>query len=308
MTVFNDYAISEQVNQLDVPIRDLVYVAFDTETTGINPVVSRLVELSGVMFRGSGEVIKTMSLLIDPETEIPQEVIAIHGITNEMVRGMPTCREAVPQFISWIQDVPRSVPQTMPVLAAHNAGFDLAFLQVALAKAGQSLPPNPVIDTLSLARKLLPGSLNYKLKTLVEYIGAEPGVYHRAEADSFHVRSLLLKILAELPADTTLKELGKVAELLCFLDPASLAPGQFTGKCEAALSSIEQAIKNGLDLRMAYHGHRRTTRQVTPVALLFSNGIYYLNAFCHLAQNERTFRLDRIAKLETVTRVCMDAN
>lgn len=293
---------------MDVPIKDLIYVAFDTETTGINPIVAKLVELSGVMFRGTGEVIQTISLLIDPEIDIPQEVIAIHGITNEMVQGMPTCREAVPQFINWLHSAPLPAPQTMPLLVAHNASFDLGFLQVALAKSGQSLPPNPVIDTLSLARKLLPGPLNYKLKTLVEYIGVEEGTYHRAEADSFHVRSLLLRILSELPADTTLKELEEISQLLYFLDPVSAVYEQLPGKREAALGPIDQAIKAGMDLKLAYHGHRRTVRKVTPLTLLFSNGIYYLNAFCHLAQNERTFRLDRIVNIEAIARGNPDAN
>src|SRR5438552_1923649 len=102
------------------PLADLTFVAFDTETTGLSPLASRLVELSGVKFAFDGTVVSTFSTLIDPQSDIPPEATRVHGITDDMVVGQPTCAEAVPQFFAWANG-----PDV--VLAAHNAQFDISF-------------------------------------------------------------------------------------------------------------------------------------------------------------------------------------
>src|SRR6185437_15566030 len=88
----------------DTPLSKIVFVAFDTETTGLSANSDRLVELCGVKFVASGEDISVFHTLIDPQIRIPSAVTRIHGITDDMVQGMPPFEKAVPQFIDWALD------------------------------------------------------------------------------------------------------------------------------------------------------------------------------------------------------------
>lgn len=177
---------------MNQPLANLTFIAFDTETTGLNPAVCKLVELSGVKFRLQGEIISTFSQLINPETEIPEDLIKLHGITNEMVKNEPTIASVVPAFLNWIDD-----DQT--ILVAHNAPFDIGFLQAAISHLQQPMPKHKVIDTLTLARALVPQARNHKLQTLTEHFKIESTTYHRALADSYHVRGLLTMLIALIP-------------------------------------------------------------------------------------------------------------
>ncbi len=144
----------------DIPLDQIVFVAFDTETTGLSPVTSRLVELCGVKFTADGQDISTFRALIDPEVRIPAAATGVHGITDQMVRGMPKYEAVVPEFIEWCSDSESWSPLSKgkhrePVLLAHNASFDVSFLEVALCKLRQTVPANTVLDTLSLSRALI---------------------------------------------------------------------------------------------------------------------------------------------------------
>lgn len=121
------------------------FVAFDLETTGLFPVVNRIVEFGAVRFVLDGRELGTWEQLVDPECPIPPEVTDIHGVTDAMVHGKPTLVQVLPGFLDFL-----GVPDT--ILLAHNATFDLGFLNFAAAKTGLTLPANHVIDTLDLAR------------------------------------------------------------------------------------------------------------------------------------------------------------
>lgn len=300
---------------VDLPISQVVFVAFDTETTGLNPIVSSLVELSGVKFLGTGEQISTFSSLINPESPIPPEVSAIHGITDSMVADAPTFREIVPDFIEWattsddvhILNRPASpnfgTAAAKTLMLAHNAGFDIGFLEVAMCRLGIAIPDNRVLDTLTLARRLIDGPANYQLQTLSEFVGVPSTTYHRALADSLHVKELFLSMVRDyLGSESTeplLSEILAVGGLMHFVDP--LQPGfddAFTGSNEYLC--IRQALDGGHDVRLQYSGARTSVRVVTPRSVLFARGNYYLSAYCRYARAERTFRMDRVIKLELV--------
>lgn len=271
-------------------LNEFQFVSFDVETTGLSPVVARLVELSGVKFKLNGEVISTFSSLINPQFKIPPEVSAIHGITDEMVADSPACAEVLPKFFEWIDD-------DNAILVAHNAPFDVEFLQVGLSRMGQPLPAYRIIDTLPLARALIEDSPNYQLKTLVEFLALETGGYHRALADSHHVRNVLQTLLVRhgLSAWPDLLELGCTfifdSNLHSFEPPAHLSP---------CVDSLKEAIASSSTVSFIYNGLRSYKRTVDPIAVIQSRGNYYLTAFCHRAQEERTFRLDKISEINTV--------
>ena len=96
----------------------MTFVAFDIETTGLTPVVDRIVEIGAVKFR-SGKVMDTFQELIDPEMSISPDATAVNGITDEMVAGCPLIDQALPQFVDFLADF---------VSIAHNAPFDVGFL------------------------------------------------------------------------------------------------------------------------------------------------------------------------------------
>jgi DNA polymerase III epsilon subunit family exonuclease len=266
-------------------IDELIFVAFDTETTGLSPVAAQLVELSGVKFKASGEVVDTFSTLINPEQAIPPEVTAIHGITDEMVAGQPVWREAVPQFLNWLGG-------DDTVLLAHNANFDVGFIYVAIARLGRPHPENPVVDTLSMARRLVNDAPNHQLKTLTEHLQLESGGFHRALADSYHVKDLTIKLLS-------LGEIETLTHLLDFADVFYLKPmDEPTGKKPKVLKSIEKAIADGLDIGMIYGTAASWARTVTPQSVLNFRGTFYLQALCHHSGIEKTFRIDRIVEVK----------
>lgn len=271
-------------------LADLDFVAFDVETTGLSPVVARLVELSGVKFNLKSEEVSTFSTLIDPEMPIPPEVSQIHGITDDMVEGAPKTCEAVPAFIDWVGDA-------RTVLVAHNAPFDVEFLHVAMARLKRERPAFHVIDTLPFARAALPDSPNHQLRTLVEHLGLEAGDYHRALADSHHVRNLLSRLFDAVEAKTW----SDVCEHRCvFPFHQDLYSAEPPAELAEFIISINEAIAAGSAVSFMYSGYRTFKRTVDPVALIQSRGNYYLTAFCKKAFAERTFRLDRISELKSV--------
>ncbi len=268
-------------------ISQLQFVAFDVETTGLSPVVARLVELSGVKFRLGDSDVTTFSTLIHPEMEIPPEVTMIHGITDAMVADAPKCADVIPQFLDWVGD-------SRTVLVAHNAPFDVEFLQVGMARLQRTRPSNFVLDTLPLARKALPESRDHKLKTLVEYLQLEEGGYHRALADSHHVRNVLLKIIEKIEA----KVWSHLSNYDCVFNfDKELYDSAPPAELVQSIESINNAIAMGIPLTFVYSGYRSFRRIVDPVALIQSRGNYYLTAFCRKALAERTFRLDKISQL-----------
>jgi DNA polymerase-3 subunit alpha (Gram-positive type) len=102
-------------------------LAFDTETTGLFPVMHRLVEVGAVRFRFDGQELATFQTLIDPQMPIPTDVQQVHGITDTMVRGQPALDHVLPRFIEFL-GFPKAI------LSAHNAPSDLGILAMAVTR------------------------------------------------------------------------------------------------------------------------------------------------------------------------------
>lgn len=273
-------------------LSDLDFIAFDVETTGLSAIACKLVELSAVRFRLSGSEMEIFSHLINPECEIPPEVTRIHGITDEMVKDALTNKEVIPLFLEFIGDRPC-------VLVAHNAPFDVGFLKVAVARLGIDVPPITVLDTLNLSRCLVDGVVDYKLKTLAQHFEVVDGDYHRALADSHHVRHIFGKIMAANPELSTLEQLSDFNCLITLTEQESAV--EPTGEVALHVNVIKAAIGGKQQLKMIYIGNGpppRSGRLITPIAVLENRGNHYLTAFCHQVDAERTFRIDRIKSLQ----------
>lgn len=151
-----------------------VFTVFDTETTGLEPRSCRVVEAGGLRFDEQG-VIARFNTLINPETTMPSEVTKINGITDEMLKGQPVAAVVFPDFLHFIGKT---------ILIAHNASFDINFINAELSRL--SLPPlqNRVIDTLLLAKDVFPGLPKYSLQQLAIRFGINAKDAHRAEDDA----------------------------------------------------------------------------------------------------------------------------
>lgn len=156
------------------------YVAFDTETTGLDS-YSRIVELAGVRYEHGREVSR-FSTLVDPGCSIPREASAIHGITDAMVRGAPRARTAIRDFLEFARGA---------VLIAHNASFDVRMLNQELARAGLPRLEVACLCTRNLARRKVPGLWDYRLETVARKLHlTKHSQEHRALGDALLVGGL----------------------------------------------------------------------------------------------------------------------
>lgn len=193
----------------DLPLEEATYIAFDTETTGLYPVVGRLVEIGAVQFRLDGEETAVFEQLIDPGVPIPPDAQAVNQIADEMVRGQPPIGAVLPGFADFLDG-------TDNVLIAHNAAFDIDFIGVDMLRLGFILPRHMVFDTLLLAQSVAPGLVSYGLGALSIMLGATRGQKHRAVSDSRLTKEVFRALLRRNPTIKTIADLARVAPPLSF--------------------------------------------------------------------------------------------
>ncbi|RKQ84226.1 PolC-type DNA polymerase III [Brockia lithotrophica] len=186
--------------------RDLLedtYVVFDVETTGLSSEFDALIEIAAVKFRG-GEVVETFRTFVDPKRPLPPKIVALTGIRDEDLVGAPSEREAVHAFLEFAQDA---------TLVAHNARFDVGFLQAALRRMG--LPPlkRPVVDSLELARLLLPNHRNHRLDTLAETYGVALERHHRALDDAAATAQVFWRLVEQVVEERGVRTQDALARL-----------------------------------------------------------------------------------------------
>ena len=151
------------------------FVVVDLETTGLSPATDRITEIGAVRVRG-GERRGELHTLVDPGRAIPPGVTSVTGITDAMVAGHPTVEAVLPTFLEFARDA---------VIVAHNARFDVGFLDAELARAGYPPLDHTVVDTARLARRLLRSEVrDVRLDTLATYLRARVRPCHRALADA----------------------------------------------------------------------------------------------------------------------------
>lgn len=169
---------------------DLTFVSFDTETTSLSPDSGRIIELSGIKFGLIEGEIEFFDKLINPGEPVPEEITQINGITDGMVKDKPKAEEIIPEFLEFIVG-------SRTILLAHNAGFDISFMRMEIARLKLTNISVKYLDTLMLARRAYPELIKHNLPALVACLGIKQERFHRALADSFSVKELFLKIINE---------------------------------------------------------------------------------------------------------------
>ena len=160
------------VNRPDKQDIDGEYCVLDLETTGLSFRTEKITEV-GIIKIKNGEVVDEFECFVNPEKPIPQEVVEVTHITDEMVKDAETIDKVIPKIIDFIGD---------SVLVAHNADFDIGFLKHNFEEYGYSLE-NTYIDTLRLAKVIFPEMKKYKLGMIADKLEIEVEVAHRALDD-----------------------------------------------------------------------------------------------------------------------------
>ena len=184
------YLVPDQTSIVSTPRgQDLhtTYCVLDLETTGLSFRTEKITEV-GIMKVKDGEVIDEFECFVNPEKPIPQKVVEVTNITDDMVKDAETIDKVMPKILEFVGD---------SVLVAHNADFDIGFLKYNAKQLGLSLE-NTYIDTLRLAKSLFPEYKKYKLGMIAENLGITVEVAHRALDD----------------VDTTVKVFRKMLEML----------------------------------------------------------------------------------------------
>ena len=165
--------------QLNEPI-----VVLDFETTGLNPRPCRVIEIGAVRLK-NGAVEDSLSLLVNPHVSLPARVSELTGITDAMLADKESAETAIPKLMDFIGDAP---------IAAHNASFDGAVLRAELQRLGLHFEA-PVLDTLTMARKLYPDMKSHKLGSLCKQLGVSLKNAHRAVHDATATALCLAKMM-----------------------------------------------------------------------------------------------------------------
>jgi len=198
---FDLFRVSPRSQALDeVPLADLSFTVFDTETTGLNPAEGDEIIQIGALRVLNGKLLKqeVFDQLVDPGREIPPESIPIHGITPEMVQGQPGILEVLPAFHAFVADT---------VLVAHNAAFDMRFLQLKEQKTGLVFE-QPVLDTLLLSAVIHPGQDSHRLEAIAERFNVTVIGRHTALGDAMVTAEVFVRLLPLL-AEKGIHTLGQ---------------------------------------------------------------------------------------------------
>ncbi len=152
------------------------FTVFDVETTGMSPVNDRIVQIAAVRIDRDGTLSRWASF-INPGRPIPAGVVAVHHISDEMVSSAPVFARAGRDFLEFAKN---------STLVAHNARFDLGFLQESLSRTGLPLWKGKTLDTLRLIKTTHPHLPSYKLQSLraIFQLDSDDSMQaHRADAD-----------------------------------------------------------------------------------------------------------------------------
>lgn len=271
-------------------------VAIDLETTGLSPLVDRIIEIAAVKVTSQGDV-EVFHQLINPMTDILPANAAIHGLTNEDLKNAPTLKR--PMRSLW-----EFVGRTQ--ILAHNALFDAAFLVKGSHDFLIDLPPVRVFDSAKYARALMKNAeseaagkspANYKLSTLAEFFKV-PLHHHIALEDTYACLKVMAGLIARTPTEKQVefKERSFTMAMSQYKkDAAFVVPDRF--------NDMRELIRNQTVIDIQYTGgtQEEEWRPVKPIALIPMPRGPVLYGVCLLSKMNKSFVLKRIKSYKVRT-------
>jgi DNA polymerase III epsilon subunit family exonuclease len=180
-------------------LKELDFVVVDVEATGAKTPPNRLIELGAYRIR-AGRIVDKFLSLVNPEIPIPRFVMALTGISNDMVKAAPVFAEVAPRWLDFVND---------SVLVAHNAPFDTSFLNHEISRVypGHRMV-NPHLCTVKLSRRILPELGNHRLDTIADHFSIPIISRHRAGSDALATAEIFLMLISKLEAEHGIKDLA----------------------------------------------------------------------------------------------------
>ena len=188
-----DVAVNEKGQSLDD-----TYVVFDLETTGFSPIKDKIIEIGAVKVE-HGEITEKFSTFVNPKIPIPFQITQLTSITDQMIMNAPDIENVLPQFLEFIGDA---------ALVAHNASFDVSFIEQNCRY--QDIQPDfTSVDTVALARILLPTLSKFKLNVVANALHISLENHHRAVDDAGATAEIFVKFV-EMLKDRGIRNLTKL--------------------------------------------------------------------------------------------------
>ena len=246
------YFVNDSVEAItggdDTPF-DGEFIVFDTETTGLSAQSERLTEIGAVLLK-NGEIAERFNTFVNPEKPIPPKIVELTGIRDDMVADAPSEQEALENFLEFAGNRP---------LIAHNAPFDMSFLNAAARRSGKILP-HTYLDTVALARALYPELKRHKLDTLAKHLNLGEFNHHRACDDAEMLAKIFQKMLEKLAAEKDVHSLGNVNQAAGGGDPKQLRSYHqiLLVKNQAGLKNLYRLVSMGHT--QYYYRHPRTPK------------------------------------------------
>ena len=261
-------------------------VAFDLETTGLSPLLDRVVELGAIKITPTK--VQTFQQLVNPQREVPKHASDIHGLTLSDLLGQPHLSEVLPDFLTFIDELP---------LVAHNARFDLGFIMAALHRSPHSLPGSAVYCTLKFCRRVFPERKGLNLKALGHDLGIPLDNHHRALHDAWACLRVLGFGLTKLKLECSDRSAVLSEGLLCHC--SDFRQNAFED-LPASLEPLVDAVKEQRVVDISYRGgsRRGLLRPIRPVGLLPMPRGHFLYALCLLDQQHKFFALKKIIEIK----------
>lgn len=253
-----------------------IFVVVDVETTGLSPAYGDRVCEIGIVRARDDDVLDTYQTLVNPQRPISPGASRVNGLRDADVRHAPAFDEIAGEVLSRIDGA---------ALVCHNAPFDLGFLDAEISRLHVTWAPGKVVDTLAIARRYFSFYSN-SLGAVADALGIETSQAHRALGDAlttFQVFRHFQRQLSHQGWDFS----GGYRSMRSQVEAAILPP------------EIQDALDDEQDLLITYIDAKgeETTRLITPRQVFEMNGYIYMVAYCHLRQENRHFRLDRIVRI-----------
>ncbi len=192
------------LNPQPLELKTATYIVFDIETTGLSITQNKIIEIAAVKMQ-DGKEIDRYATFVDPHERIPYNIQQLTNITDEMVRGAPEIDQVIREFVQFAGD---------DILVAHNARFDIGFIQATLKNHDLPEMTNPVLDTLELARLLYPTLKNHRLNTLAAKYKVALESHHRAIDDTIALGGILFGLLKDAEQERRLTRLDRLNDFV----------------------------------------------------------------------------------------------
>ncbi len=264
-----------------LPLAEVPLVFLDVETTGLNAAGGhRICELA-MLREWHGTLHAAFETLLNPERDSEAAALAVHGLAPDQLAYAPLFADVAAQVLDLLSDA---------VLVAHNAPFDVSFLNHELLRIGHTPPILPVLDTLVLSRRLLRLPA-YNLTALAATLGLHRPS-HRAMADALTLRGLFAHLVERLAEDEQITCIGDILRFQRGLRPADPEP--------SAPPLIAQALQEQRRLRIIYRSRSTPEpieREILPLELIHEGHGQNLRAYCFYRGDIRVFAIKKIEEM-----------